>query len=131
MNAASVARLLRPLWSRRALAVALVGALLLCYGDTSEAHHSSAGPAAQEHAAAESLSSCEAKDGAMHDPVGDGVLSALSLLITILAIATLTRLVLVWRLAPVPVHSRPPPPLPVVRWPERGRRGARLQVFRI
>lgn len=130
VRAASVVSMFRLPCGRRALAVALVGTLLLCYGDTSEAHHSFSGSFGQEHAA-DSLSSCEANDGAAHDPLGGGFLSALSLLIIILAVAVLSALLIVWRVAPTPEHSRPPPRPPVVCWLDRSRRAARLQVFLI
>lgn len=130
MRAFSVAGMSRLPCGRRALAVALVGTLLLCYGDTSEAHHSFSESFGQEHAA-DALSSCEANDGAAHVPVGGGFLSALSLLITILAVAGLSALLIVWRAAPTPEHSRPPPRPPVVCWLDRRRRAARLQVFLI
>lgn len=131
MSNRPLSKLTRLLFSRRSLAVVLVGTLLLCYGDFGESPHtvSDAGDEARAHAAG-SMTSCEANDGAAHDPMGGGFLSALSLLVVGLLLAALARPVLARRVAPAPGPTRPPP-LPPVPWLERSRLTARLQVFLI
>ena len=125
----ALSRMADLLCNRRALAVALVATLLLCYGDKGEASHtvSGAGDNARAHAA-ESITSCEASGGVAHDPIGGGFLSALSVLLAGLMLAALVRPVLARRVAPAPGPTRPPP-LPSLLWLDRSRRAARLQVF--
>lgn len=129
MSHRPLARTANLLYSRRALALALVATLLLCYGDKGEASHTVSGAGGETRAhAAESLTSCEASDGVAHDPVGGGFLTALSVLLAGLLLAALAFPVVVRPVAPAPGPTRPPP-LPPVLWLERSRRAARLQVF--
>lgn len=121
---------LRRLCSKRSVALVIVGALVLCYAGVGDPHHSlSETSAGTEAHASASITACEANDGASHEPLGEGLLSALSTLLAGLLLAALACALLVWRLAPEIRPKTPPTPLSCASPLDRGRRMACLQVF--